>query len=197
MSPAVPIDFSLPENYPTEAGVTALYPNRGNNFYYAAMGLSGECGEGGIAAIEAWDTHDELGLGADQYIKELGDILWYLAAVCHELGLDLLETFSDAKHDNICFDCCDRDTLLHYHVITTAAAGRVIEHAKKAMRDDAGKITTWRKSKIRPELIQCARFWCVCCYIVGCPPEEVARRNIEKLRDRQQRGVLHGDGDNR
>lgn len=197
MSAACPIDYEIPETYQEEAGVTAVYPKRGNNFYYAAMGLSGECGEGGLAAIECYEEDESLGLGVEAYRKELGDILWYMAACCHELGLSLMDIFADAKGKEIFLSTLCRNELLYNHVHMAAFAGRVIEHAKKAMRDDAGIVTTARKAKIRPDLVLCVRFWCVCCYIIGTPPEEIARRNIAKLRDRQQRGVLHGDGDNR
>jgi NTP pyrophosphatase (non-canonical NTP hydrolase) len=104
--------------YQQAARQTAIYPDRGQNIAYPALGLAGEAGEvaekvkkvirdnGGV--VDA-DTKQALK-------KELGDVFWYIAALCDEVGLDMAD---------------------------------------------------------------------------------VAESNIKKLRDRQQRNVLHGSGDNR
>ena len=68
---------------------TAIYPNKGMNLYYPTLGLCGETGEiaekikkihrdnGGVVTID-----DVAALA-----KELGDVLWYINALCYELGL--------------------------------------------------------------------------------------------------------------
>ena len=82
-------------DYQLKAMSTAFYPNVGANIEYVALGL-GEAGElqGHIKKI----SRDDHGVITPQrrylLLKELGDITWYIAAVCSEARLsmgDLLE----------------------------------------------------------------------------------------------------------
>ena len=72
---------------------TAIYPDVGNNIIYPAFGLCGESGE--IAEKLKKIIRDKDGeMGEDDIIelrKELGDVLWYLSAMAHELGTTLEE----------------------------------------------------------------------------------------------------------
>jgi NTP pyrophosphatase (non-canonical NTP hydrolase) len=77
------------EEYQEEASKTAVYPSIGDNLYYPALGLAGEAGEvcekikkimrddGGEVSIEK----------AADLVKEIGDVLWYVAALCEELDI--------------------------------------------------------------------------------------------------------------
>jgi NTP pyrophosphatase (non-canonical NTP hydrolase) len=77
--------------YQEKALTTALYPHRGSNPYYPALGLGGEVGEvlNKIKKI----MRDNDGQISDEYRdalkKELGDVLWYVAALASELELNL------------------------------------------------------------------------------------------------------------
>jgi NTP pyrophosphatase (non-canonical NTP hydrolase) len=79
--------------YQEKAGTTALYPNVGNNPYYAALGLAGEAGE--IANTIKKIMRDDDGTITDEkrkeVKKELGDVLWYVACTATEMGLNLDE----------------------------------------------------------------------------------------------------------
>ncbi len=79
--------------YQQKARVTALYPNANNNPYYPALGLGGEVGEVLNKIKKIMRDHD--GVINDEHRKdlkkELGDVLWYVAATASELGLDLDE----------------------------------------------------------------------------------------------------------
>lgn len=81
------------QDYQEQAKTTALYPNAGNNPYYPAMGLAGEVGEVLNRVKKIMRDHD--GTITDEYRtilhKELGDVLWYIATLSTELGLDLSE----------------------------------------------------------------------------------------------------------
>lgn len=73
--------------YAHHAGKTAMYPNRGTTPFYPALGLAGEAGE--VAnkikkMMRDGKTVDEL---RDTIRDELGDVLWYVAALCHEFGI--------------------------------------------------------------------------------------------------------------
>lgn len=80
------------EEYQNAAWKTAMYPGKGKNIYYPALGL-GEAGEvqGKIKKI----MRDDGGIVTEdkkQAIKaELGDVLWYIAALATEMGLNLGE----------------------------------------------------------------------------------------------------------
>lgn len=79
------------EEYQTQSRVTAKYPNLGNNFVYPTLGLSGEAGE--VAEKIKKVLRDKGGVVDEEtkqlIAKELGDVLWYVAQIATELGLDL------------------------------------------------------------------------------------------------------------
>jgi NTP pyrophosphatase (non-canonical NTP hydrolase) len=79
--------------YQTAAIQTAIYPNRGSNFVYPALGLVGEAGE--VADKLKKVIRDNEGVlidpVRDAVAKELGDTLWYLAALAFEMDYDLNE----------------------------------------------------------------------------------------------------------
>lgn len=52
-----------------------------------ALGLAGEAGEV-VDAIKKAICHQQ-GLDRDKLVLELGDVLWYVAALCSSLGLDM------------------------------------------------------------------------------------------------------------
>jgi len=81
------------KDYQKIANSTAIYPRQGENFSYPALGLNGEAGEVAEHAKKAMrDDNDEITKERREKIKkELGDVLWYVAACCMELHLDMGE----------------------------------------------------------------------------------------------------------
>lgn len=80
--------------YQAGAMRTAIYPGRGEgNWTYAALGLAGETGEVSEKLKKA--IRDDGSTVTPErkaaLKKELGDVLWYVAALCTELHLDLQE----------------------------------------------------------------------------------------------------------
>ena len=79
------------KEYQTEAQKTVTYPNVGDNYVFPTLGLTGEAGE--IANKVKKIERDHAGIVTDEVREsiaaELGDLLWYLAALSTELGLDL------------------------------------------------------------------------------------------------------------
>jgi NTP pyrophosphatase (non-canonical NTP hydrolase) len=77
-------------HYQAEAMKSRMIPGE-HNLTYAALGLAGEAGElaNKVKKILRGDTNrDEL---LDGIKSEMGDVLWYLAALADDLGVDLAE----------------------------------------------------------------------------------------------------------
>jgi NTP pyrophosphatase (non-canonical NTP hydrolase) len=72
---------------------TAVYPDAGANLAYPALGLCGEAGEAAEKVKKA--MRDDGGQLTPQrqvaLAGELGDVLWYVAQLATEAGLDLGE----------------------------------------------------------------------------------------------------------
>jgi len=85
--------------YQAEAMKTAIYPNQGKNIYYPTMGLVGEAGELSNKVKKVMrDDHDKVTEERKQeLIKELGDVLWYVACLCSEIKVKL----EDIAKDNL------------------------------------------------------------------------------------------------
>ena len=82
----------LPD-YQTRSRATAVYPGRGDNLLYPTLGLCGEAGEAAEKVKKA--IRDDGGIltgeRREALAGELGDVLWYLAQLATEAGLDLDE----------------------------------------------------------------------------------------------------------
>ena len=81
------------KTYRKQARLTAQYPNLGSNNIYPTLGLVGEAGE--VAEKVKKVIRDKNGIYDEEskkgIKKELGDVLWYLTNLCHELNFNLEE----------------------------------------------------------------------------------------------------------
>lgn len=79
------------DEYQTASRETAQYPDLGHNIAYPTLGLAGESGE--VAERVKKMYRDDGGQLTEQrrdgLKAELGDVLWYVAALCSELGLKM------------------------------------------------------------------------------------------------------------
>lgn len=75
--------------------------------------------------------------------------------------------------------------------------GEICGKYKKVLRDYDGKMTREMLGKIKDELGDSSWYLAQCCTELGISLEDVMKDNIAKLKDRQERGKLSGDGDNR
>ncbi|MEB3243737.1 MAG: nucleoside triphosphate pyrophosphohydrolase family protein [Cyanobacteriota bacterium] len=77
--------------YQQQAALTARYPDVGANPIYPTLGLCGESGE--VADKVKKVLRDQGGRFTEEarsdLALELGDVLWYVARLASELGLDL------------------------------------------------------------------------------------------------------------
>ena len=84
--------------YQAQSRTTAVYPGRDQgNITYPALGLAGESGE--VCEKIKKCIRDDGGIVTPErralLAKELGDVLWYVAALSAELGLDLSQIAAD------------------------------------------------------------------------------------------------------
>jgi NTP pyrophosphatase (non-canonical NTP hydrolase) len=91
-----------------------------------------------------------------------------------------------------------REAWLTYPALGLAGeAGEVAEHAKKAIRDDAGQVTDERRAAMAKELGDVLWYVSQLATELGLELDQIAETNLEKLLSRQRRGVLSGSGDDR
>jgi NTP pyrophosphatase (non-canonical NTP hydrolase) len=91
-----------------------------------------------------------------------------------------------------------REAWLSYPALGLAGeAGEVAEHAKKAIRDDAGRLSGERRAAMARELGDVLWYVAQLASELGLELDEIAGENLQKLLSRQRRGVLSGSGDNR
>lgn len=76
-------------------------------------------------------------------------------------------------------------------------AGEVCGQVKRVLRDDGGAVTPERREKLLDETGDCLWYLAALAGDLGESLSEVARRNIAKLRAREKRGTIHGQGDDR
>lgn len=76
-------------------------------------------------------------------------------------------------------------------------AGETADKVKKILRDKEGMISEGDKREVVKELGDVLWYVAMIAEYLEVPLKEVAETNIEKLRSRKQRNLLHGAGDNR
>ena len=85
--------------YQDVAEHTAVYPDKGDNIYYPALGLAGEAGE--VCEKIKKIMRDQKGHftedNVEEISKELGDVLWYVAMLAVEFNIAL----SSVAEDNL------------------------------------------------------------------------------------------------
>ncbi len=165
--------------YQNEARVTATFDPK-YKITYPALGLLNEAGE----LIEKVMEHytGSVSYTKDELMSECGDVLWYTSAVCDFCGINLDDIYNPDMY--LSFDYGD------YFVVCAKIAGV----AKKSVRDNDGVVNV---IKMFP-LLQ--RFMCMTDTLageLGFTIHDAAEKNIAKLRDRQSRNVIKGEGDHR
>jgi NTP pyrophosphatase (non-canonical NTP hydrolase) len=92
----------------------------------------------------------------------------------------------------------DKDNNFIYPTLGLAGeAGEVAEKIKKVLRDKKGIMDQPTKEEIEKELGDVLWYVAQIATELGLSLEKIADKNITKLFSRKERGVLHGNGDNR
>ena len=83
------------DEYSAMVRTTREYPELGKNLIYPALGLAGEAGEVAEKVKKLWRNQghrsgEQIGVeDRASLVKELGDVLWYVAAMSEELQVKL------------------------------------------------------------------------------------------------------------
>lgn len=76
-------------------------------------------------------------------------------------------------------------------------SGEVCEKIKKIVRDGFGHISIGQREELKKEIGDILWYIAMLCKELDIDMNEVAELNIKKLKDRQERNKLHGQGDSR
>jgi NTP pyrophosphatase (non-canonical NTP hydrolase) len=171
---------------------TAVYPGIGVSVVYPTLGLAGETGELLEKALSDSPTEDFMG--------ELGDVLWYLAQLAAELRFDL-----EALHQGRAAATGAADhasSVLPTNLVAACSflvvdVGAVTECTKKLLRDDEEVLTDARQGQFRELLSRALVSWRLVADQAGISPETCAAVSYAKLMSRLERGVVSGSGDHR
>jgi NTP pyrophosphatase (non-canonical NTP hydrolase) len=114
----------------------------------------------------------------------------------NSIGMKLsLKRFLE-KHPNLPNDVIEL-LAVTYDGLGLGEAGEVQGKIKKIIRDDGGVITEEHKEAIKSEIGDTLWYLTSMCDNLGFTLEDAANYNLEKLRDRHARKMVHGSGDNR
>ena len=175
------------EHYQKFVNKTAFFPksSQGRNLSYLVMGIVEEVGEI-FEFIVKKETLNEYIL--EQIIKESGDLLWYITAICNEINFSLERLMQYAKvkkNKHI-----SNNSLLIY-------LGNLSGAVKKMIRDDNEKITDKKSDLIINNLCYILMFVLQLCDENNVKFKVVLEINAKKIKDRQKRGTLKGSGNDR
>ena len=183
------------KEYSEKATTTAIYPNSGKNIIYPILGLIGESGE--IADKLRYMNSVEDKKVNTEVAKEIGDVYWYINAICFETGLDFADILNrpylgdnNAKYSDlkIVIDCSTELMVI---------SSQFAEKTKKLVRDRNGVVDDKYIEFVDLLLTSVAQCLFDICYRLRVDVKEVLKINIDKLFSRKERGKLKGDGDNR
>ena len=79
----------------------------------------------------------------------------------------------------------------------TGEAGECSDKVKKVIRDNNGEFTIEKKVETAKEIGDVLWYCATLANDIGFDLETIGQMNYDKLHSRQERGMLHGSGDNR
>lgn len=164
---------------------TAIYPKE-VEVEYLALGLCSEVAE----LTELFNNGNPI-LQSD-VIKELGDSQWYACRLANAYSIPFVAVYADAVEIKTASGpVFDRLVIL---------SGLIAGDIKKQIRDGkdwTGEEREECRQKVRLKLVKFVRASIEASTLLSLDYEELLQTNVDKLRSRQERGVLGGSGDNR
>lgn len=174
------------KQYQKDSRLTAIYPGLNKSMEYPLLGLLGEGGElcEKIKKIIRDNNNIMSQDRIDGIIGEAGDLLWYLFQIYSELKIDFQDNYAEYTVDKnklnstlgilVAINCCISDIAIY-----------CLSSNKTLISELTDKANT---------LISLIKEICKMCNI---SIEDAMQKNIDKLKDRQERNVIKGEGDNR
>ena len=89
------------------------------------------------------------------------------------------------------------DEFMHLVLGLVGEAGEIAEKVKKLLRDKNGDVAKLDRDDMAAELGDVLWYTAVLANFLELSLDDVARRNVDKLADRQRRAVIAGSGDHR
>jgi NTP pyrophosphatase (non-canonical NTP hydrolase) len=185
------------ETYVESVGIYDRYVEDAKPTVYF-LGLSGEIGE----LVEVVDSVNGIDKNEsawqERVLGELGDVFWYWCGLAKGLKLDYAmlwnqvysETYSRQRFHERHADGSQTELLK-----IVSSSGRLLEHLKKSIRDDGGKITSERLVKIEQKLAETLEHVFAFCVTMKVDPWTILQKNYDKLFARNEAGTLQGEGD--
>jgi len=191
---------------------TMIYPNHGENLVYPTLGLVGETGE--IAEKVKKIYRDNQGeVDEDRRValsKEIGDVMWYLAALCYEYRVSMSDVAmgrdSISEYDLVITNTMipRRNSLrLDTQVLRLSSnVGHLVTLCTNSFMDLQFDKTRDQKIADSSQTIvsylgAVLRIICEISGLLGLHLSDICQMNIAKLYSRFDRGVIQGSGDNR
>lgn len=146
-----------------------------NNEEYLTLGLIEEVGEaaGKLAKRRRDGVWDE-----KAFIKELGDILWFVANLADYYDRELDAKFSDGLKECFKMDTDDGAAVEYTMILVACYASNTVAKCGVFFNDIVANV-------------------CDLALRYGYTLEQLAEINLAKLRDRAARGKIQGNGDER
>lgn len=174
--------------YQLKCAETAVYPNIGANLMYPILGLGNEVGE--FLGVVKKIMRDAGGLITEEWQqaakKELGDVMWYTAQTATEAGVELEPIPLNGFNTSNAWSTLEEAALALYVAASDVAVTKLMVSNRLVPPAEP----TYKLYPIMAAVAVCASY-------IGYTLQEVCAANVEKLADRQSRGVLKGSGDNR
>jgi len=172
------------------------YPDTKERLYVNSLGLIGELAELKEAyVLWMFNYSDELNTQhtcKDNVIKELGDVVWYLANTCHALNVKF--SFVTKSRNTHVLECCLCATELIHQIGNSAQLGEIAETFKKHVGHEG---LTTPSEKIIGILTKVFEIVLEVCNSIKVPISTVLQTNIEKLKKRYPNGFTISDSINK
>lgn len=177
--------------YQQEALTTAIYP-LSRELDYTILGLCSEVGEIGEAYDKWLESDRNYASEWKLLLSEIGDNFWYCAAIADALKLPLASV-ATYKAERVGAPAGED---AHLRAIVTEVS-QMAGVLKKSIRDNSGFLSSAAQDKIVTHLWRTLWLLDLLCDRLNTSRHIVMSKNLNKLADRKQRGVLQGSGDAR